>query len=171
VSQKFKASRIPSLHPLPFHSCEITISQYDLPFLQHSYFKYLQPLYTSNVFPLLLLRMSRCCPTRKPQIPSLQAYIDQPDEPRATLASNLTYNPSHTVPTLIPTTSSAPSSKDFHITQSFTALKYLNELHPNPPLLPSGLEMRAIVRELANIIACDVQPVTNLLRKRKLQCA
>lgn len=76
--------------------------------------------------------------------------------------ANLAYNPSHSVPTLIPNLSSDPSSNKFRITQSLAALEYLNELHPAVPLLPQDVQGRATVRALANIIACDVQPVTNL---------
>jgi maleylacetoacetate isomerase len=74
-------------------------------------------------------------------------------------ASNLAFNPSHSVPTLIP---SSPSTEGFHITQSLAALEYLDELHPSPALLPEDPKKRAAVRALASIIACDTQPVTNL---------
>jgi maleylacetoacetate isomerase len=77
-------------------------------------------------------------------------------------AANLAYNPSHSVPTLIQDLSSNLTSKDFRITQSLAALEYLDELHPAVPLLPQDSQARATVRALANIIACDLQPVTNL---------
>lgn len=70
-------------------------------------------------------------------------------------------NPSGTVPALIiQRDSAAPVT----ITQSLAALEYLEEAFPNkgPSLLPSDPEARALVRSLASIIACDIQPVTNL---------
>lgn len=48
------------------------------------------------------------------------------------------------------------------ITQSLAALEYLDEAFPGPALLPTDPESRAQARTLASIIACDVQPVTNL---------
>ncbi|PKY03217.1 maleylacetoacetate isomerase maia [Aspergillus campestris IBT 28561] len=79
-------------------------------------------------------------------------------------ATNTTLNPSATVPTLI---AEYPTpAKTVTITQSLPALEYLEEITPSttPSLLPpaSSPELRAVARTLANIIACDVQPVTNL---------
>ncbi|RAL15829.1 maleylacetoacetate isomerase MaiA [Aspergillus homomorphus CBS 101889] len=75
--------------------------------------------------------------------------------------ANLARNPSGTVPTLVLTSSNGASS--IKITQSLAALEYLDEAFPDtPPLLPRDPATRAIVRTLAAIIACDVQPVTNL---------
>lgn len=69
-------------------------------------------------------------------------------------------NPSGTVPALVVPHASGPLT----ITQSLAALEYLDETFPNtgPALLPSGPDARALVRTLVSIIACDVQPVTNL---------
>lgn len=70
-------------------------------------------------------------------------------------------NPSGTVPALvIQRDSAAPVT----ITQSMAALEYLDEAFPNkgPALRPSDPEGRALVRTLAEIIGCDIQPVTNL---------
>lgn len=69
-------------------------------------------------------------------------------------------NPSGTVPTLVVSRPQGPVT----ITQSLAALEYLDEAFPNkdPALLPSDPETRAVVRTLASIIACDIQPVTNL---------
>lgn len=69
-------------------------------------------------------------------------------------------NPSGTVPTLTHTTPSRTTT----IPQSIAALEYLDEAFPDtralyPPASdPAG---RAAVRTLVNIIACDVQPLTN----------
>ncbi|KAJ6088609.1 hypothetical protein N7486_009870 [Penicillium sp. IBT 16267x] len=68
-------------------------------------------------------------------------------------------NPSGLVPALvIEQEGKAPVT----ITQSLAALEYLDETFPGPALLPSDPESRAQARTLACIIACDVQPVTNL---------
>ncbi|KAJ6015166.1 Maleylacetoacetate isomerase [Penicillium herquei] len=68
-------------------------------------------------------------------------------------------NPSGLVPALIiERDNEAPVT----ITQSLAALEYLHENFPGPAILPSDPESRAQARTLASIIACDVQPVTNL---------
>jgi len=46
--------------------------------------------------------------------------------------------------------------------QSMAILEYLDELHPEPPLLPKQAVDRARVRALANIVACDIHPINNL---------
>ena len=48
------------------------------------------------------------------------------------------------------------------LTQSLAIIEYLDELYPNPALLPNSVECRARVRSLAQIIACDIHPVNNL---------
>ena len=48
------------------------------------------------------------------------------------------------------------------LTQSMAILEYLEEAYPDVPLLPKGAVARAHVRELAQIIACDIHPVNNL---------
>src|SRR5690349_20839717 len=40
--------------------------------------------------------------------------------------------------------------------QSMAILEYLDELHPEPPLLPKEPIDRARVRALADIVACDI---------------
>ncbi|KAJ9265381.1 hypothetical protein DTO212C5_6762 [Paecilomyces variotii] len=59
----------------------------------------------------------------------------------------------------------------FAIPQSISALEYLEETHPTPSLLPpaSHPQARATVRTLVNIIACDVQPVTNLRIQQRVR--
>ena len=42
------------------------------------------------------------------------------------------------------------------------ALEYLEEVYPEPPLLPQDKADRAWVRGLANIVASDIHPVNNL---------
>jgi maleylacetoacetate isomerase len=43
--------------------------------------------------------------------------------------------------------------------ESLAILEYLDETHPNPPLLPTQPKARARVRGLAQIIACDTHPL------------
>ena len=47
------------------------------------------------------------------------------------------------------------------LTQSLAIIEYLDERHPQPPLLPTGLEDRAWVRAIALAIACDIHPLNN----------
>jgi len=71
-------------------------------------------------------------------------------------------NPSASVPTLSLTTA---AGEQVMIRQSIPILEFLDEYFPDTPrLLPPASEpvLRAKVRELVNIIASDVQPVTNL---------
>jgi maleylpyruvate isomerase len=46
--------------------------------------------------------------------------------------------------------------------QSMAIIEYLDETHPEPPLLPKDAVERACVRALADIIACDIHPLNNL---------
>ena len=46
--------------------------------------------------------------------------------------------------------------------QSLPIIEYLDECHPQPPLLPSDAAGRARVRALAAIVACDIHPLNNL---------
>jgi maleylacetoacetate isomerase len=48
------------------------------------------------------------------------------------------------------------------LTQSLAILEYLEETHPQPPLLPHSPPARAEVRALALAIACDIHPLDNL---------
>jgi maleylacetoacetate isomerase len=71
-------------------------------------------------------------------------------------------NPSRSVPTLIV---SENGEEEFVIRQSVAILEYFEEAFPDTPRLlppPADLAARAKVRDLVNIIACDLQPVTNL---------
>ena len=69
-------------------------------------------------------------------------------------AEHLALNPSGAVPTLV--TEQGPLS------QSLAILEWLEEEHPEPPLLPADAWGRARVRSLAYIVAQDVHPVNNL---------
>jgi maleylpyruvate isomerase len=46
--------------------------------------------------------------------------------------------------------------------QSLAIIEYLDETHPQPPLLPAAPADRAYVRSLALQVACDIHPLNNL---------
>jgi maleylacetoacetate isomerase len=46
--------------------------------------------------------------------------------------------------------------------QSLAIIEYLDEVHPQPPLLPRDPVARAKVRALAQVIACDIHPLNNV---------
>jgi maleylacetoacetate isomerase len=46
--------------------------------------------------------------------------------------------------------------------QSLAIIEYLDETHPNPPLLPKDPIARAQARALAHIVACDIHPLNNV---------
>jgi maleylpyruvate isomerase len=46
--------------------------------------------------------------------------------------------------------------------QSLAIIEYLDETHPQPPLLPADALARAKVRALAQVIACDIHPLNNI---------
>ena len=48
------------------------------------------------------------------------------------------------------------------LTQSVAIIEYLDEIHPDPPLLPQAPLTRARVRALTQAITCDVHPLNNL---------
>jgi maleylpyruvate isomerase len=48
------------------------------------------------------------------------------------------------------------------LTQSAAIIEYLDEIHPDPPLLPKAPLARARVRALTQAITCDVHPLNNL---------
>lgn len=63
-------------------------------------------------------------------------------------------NPQRLVPTLV--------DGDRVLTQSLAIIEWLDEQHPEPPLLPADPNLRAQVRAFAQIIACDIHPIQNL---------
>lgn len=65
-----------------------------------------------------------------------------------------TLNPQETVPVLV--------DGARVIRQSMAILEYLDEIHPEQPLLPSAARDRAHVRGLAQLVACDIHPLNNL---------
>jgi len=56
----------------------------------------------------------------------------------------------------------ALETEDGVLTQSLAILEWLDERYPDPPLLPSEPGPRAIVRAMAEAIACDIHPINNL---------
>jgi maleylacetoacetate isomerase len=63
-------------------------------------------------------------------------------------------NPSALIPALV--------DNGVTLTQSLAIIEYLDEVHPMVPLLPQDAVGRARVRALAQTIACDTHPLTNL---------
>jgi maleylacetoacetate isomerase/maleylpyruvate isomerase len=63
-------------------------------------------------------------------------------------------NPSSLVPVL--------EDGSVSLTQSLAIIEYLDELHPEPPLLPASSSERARVRALALSVACEIHPLNNL---------
>jgi maleylacetoacetate isomerase len=51
---------------------------------------------------------------------------------------------------------------DHMLTQSLAIMEYLDETHPEPPLLPTEPAERARVRALALDVACEIHPLNNL---------
>jgi maleylacetoacetate isomerase len=62
--------------------------------------------------------------------------------------------PSHLVPLL--------KDGDAVVNQSLAIIEYLDETHPEPPLLPGDALARARIRALAQDIACEIHPLNNL---------
>ncbi len=62
-------------------------------------------------------------------------------------------NPQGLVPALV-------SNGEVYI-QSPAIIEWLEETHPQPPLLPVGATDRAHVRALAALVGCDIHPVNN----------
>ena len=60
-------------------------------------------------------------------------------------------NPQGLVPTL--------EDGEASLIQSLAIIEYLDEMHPDPPLLPKDPRGRARVRGLAQIVACDSHPL------------
>jgi maleylpyruvate isomerase len=71
-------------------------------------------------------------------------------------------NPQMRVPVL------ATAAGDVMI-QSIAIIEYLDETHPEPPLLPKDALGRVRVRALAELIACDIHPLNNVAPLRYLK--
>ena len=53
--------------------------------------------------------------------------------------------------------------------QSLAILEWLDETHPEPPLLPADPFARAQVRAMAQVVACDTHPLQNLRVLKRLR--
>ena len=51
---------------------------------------------------------------------------------------------------------------DLTLTQSLAIIEYLDEVYPEPALLPATAAQRARVRSIALMIACEIHPLNNL---------
>jgi maleylacetoacetate isomerase len=71
-------------------------------------------------------------------------------------------NPQMRVPVLV-----TPGGET--LIQSIAIIEYLDETHPEPPLLPKDPIARAKVRGLAELIACDIHPLNNTSPLRYLK--
>jgi maleylacetoacetate isomerase len=69
-------------------------------------------------------------------------------------AAYLALNPQGLIPAL--------EDDGFVIGQSLAIIEYLDETHREPPLLPAEPRGRAVVRQMAQGIACDIHPLNNL---------
>ncbi|NMF99729.1 maleylacetoacetate isomerase [Aromatoleum toluolicum] len=69
-------------------------------------------------------------------------------------ADYLALNPAGLVPTLV--------DDGNVLQQSLAIIEYLDEVHPQPALLPGSPAERARIRAIAQAIACDIHPVNNL---------
>ncbi|MFY9894230.1 MAG: maleylacetoacetate isomerase [Xanthobacteraceae bacterium] len=71
-------------------------------------------------------------------------------------------NPQMRVPALVVPTGDV-------LIQSLAIIEYLDETHPEPPLLPQHPIARAQARALAEIVACDIHPLNNISSLRYLK--
>jgi maleylpyruvate isomerase len=71
-------------------------------------------------------------------------------------------NPQMKVPSLVLSTGEV-------LTQSLAIIDYLDEVYPEPPLLPAQAVKRAQARALAQLIACEIHPLNNLAPLRYLK--
>ena len=71
-------------------------------------------------------------------------------------------NPQERVPAL------ALSSGEV-LTQSLAIIEYLDDIAPEPPLLPADALARAKVRAIAQMVACDIHPLNNLIALQYLK--
>ena len=69
-------------------------------------------------------------------------------------AAFLALNPQGLVPAL--------ETGDAVLTQSPAILEWLEETHPEPPLLPADALGRVQVRAMAALVGCDIHPLNNL---------
>lgn len=66
----------------------------------------------------------------------------------------LALNPAGLVPALVDGTA--------RLSQSLAIIDYLDQVHPEPLMVPAGGPERRRVLEIANLVACDIHPLNNL---------
>jgi maleylacetoacetate isomerase len=87
-------------------------------------------------------------------IPYDPAFINmKPPAAEQSTPEFLAVNPQGLVPTLVHAGAT--------IAQSLAIIEYLDEIHPQPPLLPAAPVDRARVRAMALAVACDMHPLNN----------
>lgn len=74
---------------------------------------------------------------------------------RQSAAEYLRLNPQGLVPLLVEEGGQA-------LAQSLAIIEYLDEVYPEPKLIPGDAFQRAHIRSLAQVVACDVHPLNNL---------
>ncbi len=72
-------------------------------------------------------------------------------------------NPMQLVPTLV--------DGDLQLSESMAIVEYLEQKYPEKSLLPQDMAVRAKVRELMQIVACDIHPLNNLRVLKYLKTA
>lgn len=85
----------------------------------------------------------------------------KPGEDEQFAPSYLALNPQGRVPFLV--------DDELALGQSVAIIEYLEEAYPAVSLLPKKLEGRAYVRQMVNLIACDIHPLNNLAVLQKLK--
>ncbi|WP_298372435.1 maleylacetoacetate isomerase [uncultured Bradyrhizobium sp.] len=78
-----------------------------------------------------------------------------------TSADYLAINPAGLVPYWI--------DAELNLAQSIAIIEYLEETYPDPPLLPKDPASRAVVREVALAVCCDIHPIGNLRVLKRLE--
>jgi maleylpyruvate isomerase len=74
----------------------------------------------------------------------------------------LTLNPQGLLPSLV-------TDDGAVLTQSLAIIEYLDEIAPEPALLPAEPVLKAKVRAVAQAVACDIHPVQNLKVLQRLR--
>ena len=67
-------------------------------------------------------------------------------------------NPQHLVPAFV----DSGEQGELTLSQSLAIIEYLEDKYPDHHLLPRNIEDRAIVRSMAQAIACEIHPLDNL---------
>ena len=86
--------------------------------------------------------------------PELRFVHLRKDGGQQNTAEYLALNPQGLIPMLV--------HNGAAIGQSLAIIEYLDEVVPEPTLLPRDPADRALVRQLADAVACDIHPVNNL---------